>query len=207
METQPRQQYYTFAHRVLKQDALEEHKLWSFITGDKADGYAQMRWHDAGEAAGESHKPDKLLWVAPIREGDIEIALLHMPPPQAPTEAYYAAFVRTPQQPFPLRYFVCERSTSGGAFWSEWRTNMRIRGADVPEWPADMAKRVALPLPYAAAFVESILAEVKAFPSVVDTPAAKLSAAKPAPKSNPRVTVIVVCAIALALLGLLMLAR
>jgi hypothetical protein len=175
---QPRQQFYTFAHRVLKQDAHEEPKLWSFITGDSADGYAQMRWHDAGEAAGEQHPPDKLLWVAPQHERGLDIAVLHMPPPNAPTEAYYAAFVRDPKRPFPLRYFVLERNSSGGAHWAEWRPNMRIRGADVEEFPKDMQRRIALPLPYLATFIDSIVDEITSSPPL-DTPMPASSAAKP----------------------------
>jgi hypothetical protein len=41
--SEPRPHLYRFAHRILPQDAQTEPKLWSFITGDKAHGYLQMR--------------------------------------------------------------------------------------------------------------------------------------------------------------------
>ncbi len=176
---QPRQQFYNFAHRVLKQDAHTEPTLWSIITGDRVISYLQMRWNDAGSGV-----PSKgLLPVALQTVGELEIQVINMPPPEAPTEAYFAAFVRSPQQPFPLRYFVCERSSSGGAFWSEWRPDMRIRGADVPMWPAEMARRVELPAPYLAAFVDAIAEEVRASPAVAAPPPTKPApvATKPAP--------------------------
>ena len=55
-------------------------------------------------------------WVEPIRVGGLDICLLRMPDPQAPTEPYFAAFVRSVRGG-PLRYFVLERSAAGGAFW------------------------------------------------------------------------------------------
>ena len=61
------------------------------------------------------------------------------------------------------------RSTEGGAYWAEWRPNMRIRGQPVAEWPSDPAKRSAMPLPYAATFVEAIASELAAFPNVAET--------------------------------------
>ena len=179
---QPRQEFYSFAHRVLKQDAHTEPKLWSIITGDRAHSYLQMRWHDAGGAPEPS-----LLPVALQKVGELEIQIVNMPEPQAPTEAYFAAFVRSPAQPFPLRYFVCERSTTGGAFWSEWRPDMRIRGADVPMWPADTARRAELPAPYLAAFVDAIVAEAHASPATVAAaPTPPPMAARPAPVPTKR---------------------
>lgn len=153
---QPRQHVYTFAHRVLAQDAHDEPSLWRIITGDKAYGYLQTRWADAGAGA---EPMTGMLWVEPIRVAGLEISLLRMPEPQAPTEPYFAAFVRAVRGG-PLRYFVLERSSTSGAFWSEWRAGgMRIRGADVPEYPSDLDARARLPYPYAAAFVDAIVAE------------------------------------------------
>ena len=208
---QPRQQFYNFAHRALKDDAHTKQELWSFITGDKADSYAQMRWHEAGEAAGENHPPEKLLWVAPIKKNDIEIMMLHMPAPQNPTEAYYAAFVKNPKQQFPLRYFVAERNSDGGATWAELRPNMRIRGEALQEWPADPAKRSELPQPYAATFVDAIVTEVTAFPNVVDNmPSLSdvLSGSKkPAPKTQSKNNLaLIIIGVSILLVAILVLA-
>lgn len=212
---QPRQQFYNFAHRVLKQDALEEPKLWSFITGDRADGYAAMRWHDAGEAAGENHPSKGLLWAEPMVERGVEIVLLRTPDPLAPTETYWIGFARTKEQPFPLRYFVCERSTEGGAYWAEWRQTMRIRGQPLEEWPTDAAKRSAMPLPYAATFVEAIAGELVAFPRVADPPpsagaaaaAAKRAAAKDMPGSNSTKVTLIVLLVGALVIAAFLLAR
>src|SRR5262245_5021939 len=179
---QPRQQFYNFVHRVLKQDAHIEPKLWSIITGDRAHSYLQMRWHDAGDGAPEP----TLLPVALQTVGDLEIQIVNMPAPQAPTEAYFAAFVRSPAQPFPLRYFVCERSSAGGAFWSEWRPDMRIRGADVPMWSTDTTRRAQLPAPYLAAFVDAIVEEVRGNPAVSAAQTPAPMAARPAPVARKR---------------------
>src|SRR6185503_15330544 len=62
-----------------------------------------------------------------------------------------------------------ERSSEGGAYWAEWRPNMRLRGQPLDEWPKDPAKRAAMPLPYAATFVEAIASELAAFPNVAET--------------------------------------
>lgn len=153
---QPRKHIYTFAHRVLAQDAHGEPGLWNIITGDKAYGYLQTRWADAGAGA---EPMTGMLWVEPIRVGSLDIQLLRMPDPQAPTEPYFTAFVRSVHGG-PLRYFVLERSMDGGAFWAEWRAGgMRMRGADVAEYPADLDARTRLPYPYAASFVDAIVAE------------------------------------------------
>jgi hypothetical protein len=152
----PRQHIYTFAHRVLAQDAHREPGLWSVITGDRAYGYLKTRWADSG---GGFEPMDGMLWVEPIHVAGLEICLLRMPEPQAPTEPYFVAFVRSVRGRS-LRYFVLERSSTDGAFWAEWRADgMRIRGADVAVYPPQVAARVALPYPYAASFVDAIVAE------------------------------------------------
>jgi hypothetical protein len=155
--SQLRQQFYNFTHRVLVQDAHDEPSLWGIITSDRAYGYLQTRWHDAGEGL-EQHPMTGMLWVEPIQVMGLEICLLRMPEPRAPTEPYFSAFVRS-DGTAGLRYFVLERSSAGGAFWSEWQRGMRIRGPDVAEWPPSRASRQALPYPYAAAFVDAIVQE------------------------------------------------
>lgn len=194
----PRQQLYNFAHRILKQDAHTEPGLWNIITGDRGYGYLETRWRDAAEGV-ESHPKDGMLWVEPIRQAGLDICMLHMPAPKAMTEPYYAAFVRSDAKPFPLRYFVLERSSTGGAYWAEWRTDMRIRGAEVPEWPVDLGKRAALPYPYAAAFVEAIVDEITSSP-----PAAASRRPAPAASGSNRIALglFVVALLGIALLAL-----
>jgi hypothetical protein len=83
---------------------------------------------------------------------------------------------------------------------------MRIRGQPLEEWPADAAKRSAMPLPYAATFVEAIAGELVAFPRVADPPggAAQRAAANMPGSNSTKVTLIVLLVGALVIAAFLL---
>ncbi len=168
-----RQQHYSFAHRVLPHDVHHEASLWSIISSDRASSYLQMRWEAAADGA--SLPAQGLAWLEPIQLGGATVRVIHLPAPEDACEGHYAAIARGADGK--LRYFVAERSASGGAFLSEWRPEMRIRGGDLEAQAPDAAAALQQPsraqpwelsssviggLPYLAAFLRAIGEELGA---------------------------------------------
>jgi hypothetical protein len=153
--SEPRRQPYQFAHQVLRDRALREAvPTWRAVSGLGVGEFLIEAWL----AAGAGVPPDRRVSPTGLRVTMHELgrgwraAIVHLPAPENPTEAYMVALAF--QAPSTLRYFVLERGVSrpdapASAYWAEWRPGMRVRGGDV----RDASER---------AFVRAVAGEVGA---------------------------------------------
>lgn len=152
--TSPREHHYEFAHVVLV-DFFRRGapKLWSLLNTE--DGEARLRhiWQRIGEAfEGDARCEDSDVSLVVGSVGDVEIAVITLPPPLAHAEAYFVALVHYPEDSDDFRYMTLERGVdlaSGGSqtFLCEWT----IQGHGTLG---------SGPPPTLAAFVESIVSRI-----------------------------------------------
>lgn len=151
-------------------------------------------------AAGPEPLPALSLERADLAGGAGSYALVRFPAPQQPTEAYFAAIVY--QRASGARYFVCERSADGGAFWSEWSNGpmgrMRIRGENVAADAGAFTQTVlglaqaqlagplgAAPVPSSPGIAPTVAMQVTPAP-VMSAPPAYAAPAGPASPAAPK---------------------
>lgn len=129
---QPRRQLYLIAHVTLRTDVHRQPEaVWAALTGPSGADFLAMQWQNAAEG-GPSGVPHGLGVEGVFARAGWEILVIRMPPPEAPTEAFYVALARRPAQPAAVGYFVLERG-SEGCFCSEWRADgSRIRQDNLP---------------------------------------------------------------------------
>jgi hypothetical protein len=148
---EPRRQHYLFAHVVLRSEVQKfPEQTWSMLTGAGATDYLAMQWQASKEG---DPVPARGLGVEGVfpRNG-LEILVVRMPPPEAPTEAHYIAIVRRPKKPTDPIYFVMERGSPDEkgerAYVAELRPDgSRVRKSDIPAISVD-------------AFLKSVVEEV-----------------------------------------------
>lgn len=141
---------------------LRDSYAWWISSSTHGISMLQQAWAAAGAGLGPQDLADgsglQIVPMAPL--AGVEALLITLPPPEAPTECYFIALVRTAGQA--PRYFVCERGFDGEggvlrAYWAEWRLTpgglMRIRGVD-------------LPAPNAQAFLAAVAEECRATPAM-----------------------------------------
>jgi hypothetical protein len=120
----PRAQHYAFAHRLLRDAALDDPEgTWDAVTKPGSGDFLVDMWIHAKPEDEDLISPEGLRVDV---EGDI--AIVTLPPPERLTEAYMIALVRRGASGG--AYFVLERGAES-AYLAEWRKDTRIRMGNV----------------------------------------------------------------------------
>jgi hypothetical protein len=118
MLTHSRGQHYTFAHRVLPSLTwAHPDRLLSFLTRSECDSFLQAVWEIAGKNQPLSDQVDGATLRSAIHQRDrYTIALITLPHPLVPAEAYFVAIIFDDQSSLKatetdipnVRYFTLE---------------------------------------------------------------------------------------------------
>jgi hypothetical protein len=94
----PRQQHYVFAHVALAQIfAREPHDLWSRLSSEAGTAMLQGLWRRIGAECPEKERAEEAGLSLSIETlGAREAAVITLPRPLAPAEAYMVALIRDP---------------------------------------------------------------------------------------------------------------
>jgi hypothetical protein len=152
----PRPQHYTFAHAALRALAFEDpERLVIALAAPEAERFLEEIWRAVGKdvaASGEevAEVPPDGIEAIPARVAGRPAALVRMPPPEATTEAFFAAIVLNheldePAKPAPapeVFYFTLERGftldNSPRTIFCQWDAEGHKNFGDGP--PADPRK-------------------------------------------------------------------
>ena len=136
MASEVRGQHYGFAHRILPSLTwAHPERLLSLLMSSERDAFLQAVWKAAGENQGPSDQVDGATLGSSVhRHGHSAIALIGLPDPVAPAEAYFVAIIFDDQPssnaaetlPHRVRYFTLELglnifTNEAYTVFAEWR--------------------------------------------------------------------------------------
>jgi hypothetical protein len=132
------QQHYRFAYTFLKGFAFQRTEVLRNALRSDADEFLSWLW--AQSAVGES-APSTGLAVRTWQQGGRDLALVTMPAPQEPPEAYFVLIAFGPEEP---DFFSLEMSDpefgGSGTVLGKWRPECRYNlGEGVPAPPSEQA--------------------------------------------------------------------
>ena len=124
--SQPRRQYYVYAHYVLRDAAFEiGAACLGVLLSPKRDEFLQDMWRHTTETIREAEPGEPLdpfpgVEVIPLKAGAFPCIVLKMPPPRGVTECYLVGIVahvdiaagESPNRQTPVSYFTLERGVA-----------------------------------------------------------------------------------------------
>jgi hypothetical protein len=136
MNTQldPRPHYYNFTHLALPELFVRDADKLMRSLATNGSGFLNYLWDSVSRYESTTITVDEDIKVEMVEKGNLKIALIHLPAPERPTEAWFAAPVFDPIAGI-SRYFTLELGvTSQGdltAYLGEWRDMQHLNWGEV----------------------------------------------------------------------------